>query len=132
MNQAPATPTVAIARELRRLGLKQGRGKDFTVTGFYRRSECIHTYVVTYGRHAERVIAKHADDIERRTSEAGWSFTVSVRYAPSGNPMRDVHNGVGERVRETPPAVPAAAAEELSADEPEPAVAPAHHVPLLG
>lgn len=119
--EPPKTPSIAIARELRRLGLKQGHGKDFAVTGFYRRGERDHTYVVSYGRHANRVIAEHADEIEQRTGEGPFPFTVSIRYASSGNPHTSVHNGLGERVRETPPAVPAAPAEEQPAEETGPA-----------
>jgi hypothetical protein len=107
---APAkTPTVAIARILRGLGLTQGRGgKDFRVCGEYRNGERQYTYVVVYSRHAEEVIAEHADEIEARADEAGFPFRVSVRYSTAGHPHTSVQNA-GSRVRETPPVEPAAA-----------------------
>ncbi|MFG3287299.1 hypothetical protein ACGF3G_00555 [Streptomyces sp. NPDC048179] len=103
---APAkTPTVAIARILRGLGLTQGRGgKDFSVTGFYVNGERRHTYVVAYSRHAEEVIAAHADEIEAAANAAGWCFYVSVRYSASGRVHTSVQNA-GARVREAQPAV---------------------------
>lgn len=119
-----STPTVAIARVLRRLGLVQGRGGDFRVTGDYRSNgERICTYVVTLTRHADETIAKHADDVERWVSEdGGWAFHVSVRYI-DGKPRPFVHvsNGPGERVRDEQP-VAAAALEEAA--QPEPAGEP--------
>ncbi|MET8746851.1 hypothetical protein [Streptomyces sp. NPDC004728] len=118
--QPARTPSVAIARALRRLGLVQGRGGDFSVTGFYRNGERDHTYVVLYSRHANEVCAAHADEIEQ-TAEAdgGWQFRVSVRYF-SDRPRVSIANA-GKRIRETPPA--AAAAPEEPA-QPEPASAP--------
>lgn len=121
-----STPTVAIARVLRSLGLVQGRGGDFRVTGEYRNGERICTYVLTLARHADETIAKHADDIERRVSEdGGWAFHVSVRYFDGKpRPWAHVSNGPGERIRETPPAAPAVPenpAQPEPAAEPEPA-----------
>ncbi|MFF6801092.1 hypothetical protein [Streptomyces sp. NPDC012616] len=117
-----ASPTVAIARVLRRLGLVQGRGGDFRVTGWYRNGERDHTYVVLYGHHAAEVCAAHADDIERAVqADGGWCFRVSVRYF-SERPTVSIANA-GERIRETPPAPPAALEEPAQpepADEPEP------------
>ncbi|MEH0579062.1 MULTISPECIES: hypothetical protein [Streptomyces] len=116
------SPTVAIARVLRRLGLVQGRGGDFRVTGEYRNGERICTYVVTLTRHADETIAQHADDVERWASEdGGWSFRVSVRYI-DGKPRPWVHvsNGAGERVRDQPP-IEAATEESV---QPEPAGEP--------
>ncbi|WP_406178048.1 hypothetical protein [Streptomyces canus] len=120
-----SSPTVAIARALRRLGLAQGRGGDFRVTGEYRNGERIRTYVVTLTRHADETIAKHADDIERWVSEdGGWAFRVSIRYVGGKpRPWVDISNGPGERVRETPPAAPAGLenpADPEPAGEPEP------------
>jgi hypothetical protein len=108
---APAkTPTVAIARILRGLGLTQGRGgKDFRVGGEYRNGERQYTYVVAYSRRAEEVIAAHADEIEARADEAGFSFRVSVRYSAGGRVHTSVQNA-GPRTRETPPAALAATA----------------------
>ncbi|MDQ0762031.1 hypothetical protein [Streptomyces canus] len=118
-----STPTVAIARVLRRLGLTQGRGGDFRVTGDYRNGERIGTFVVVSTRHGDEVIAERADDIERWVSEdGGWAFRVSVRYSSAGRPMTTVAN-YGSRVRETPPAAPAVLedpAQPEPAGEPEP------------
>ncbi|MGY3199756.1 DUF3560 domain-containing protein [Streptomyces sp. TE5632] len=107
------TPTIAIARALRRLDLSQGRGKDFRVEGEYKNGERVCTYVLVLTRHANEVVAAHADDIERWVGEdGGWSFTVNVRYSDKGHPHCTISNGAIERVREEPPAPPAA--------EPEP------------
>ncbi|MFB7574690.1 hypothetical protein [Streptomyces sp. NPDC056165] len=84
---APSSPTVAIARVLRDLGLTQGRGCDFRVTGEYRNGERIGTYVLPLTRHADEVIAEHADEIERLTAETGWAFRVLVRYPSGDRPM---------------------------------------------
>ncbi|MFJ3249110.1 DUF3560 domain-containing protein [Streptomyces sp. NPDC086782] len=108
VTKAATTPSIAIARALRRLGLTQGKGKDFRVEGQYRNGERISTYVLTLTQHADETIAAHADDIERWTSEdGGWAFTVSVRY-PDGKPrpFTTISNGPVERVREEPPAQP--------------------------
>ncbi|WP_019061733.1 hypothetical protein [Streptomyces prunicolor] len=118
--QSTATsPSVAIARALRRLGLDQGRGGDFRVTGEYRNGERICTYVVTLTQHADETIAEHADDVERWVSEdGGWAVRVSIRYCDDKpRPWVDVSNGPGERIRETPPAAPAVLEE---AAQPEP------------
>ncbi|MFE7214578.1 hypothetical protein ACFU93_32480 [Streptomyces sp. NPDC057611] len=132
---APSSPTVAIARVLRDLGLTQGRGCDFRVTGDYRNGERIGTYVLSLTRHADEVIAEHADEIERLSDETGWAFRVSVRYPNGARPMVTVAN-YGSRVRETPPApaateepeaapvVPAPAATEEAAPEPQPEAVP--------
>ncbi|MEH0410942.1 hypothetical protein [Streptomyces scabiei] len=130
-----ASPTVAVARALKRTGLEQGKGKDFQVTGRYRDGERKFTYVRVYGNQAAAVIAERADDIERWTSDAGFPFKVSVRYIGRHTLLVDVTNGPGERVREVPPAAeapaveepaepaaPAPAAAEEPAAEPEPAV----------
>ncbi|MGJ3558930.1 hypothetical protein ACR6C2_08095 [Streptomyces sp. INA 01156] len=106
-------PTTAIARALRRLDLAQGRGKDFRVEGEYKNGERVCTYVLVLTRHANEVVAAHADDIERWVGEdGGWSFTVNVRYSSKGHPHCTISNGAIERVREEPPAPPA--------DEPTP------------
>ncbi|MFF5668838.1 hypothetical protein ACFY8S_01660 [Streptomyces hygroscopicus] len=116
--QRPASsPTVAIARVLRHLGLVQGRRGDFRVTGFYRNGERDHTYVVLCSRHAEEVCAAHADEIEQAVeADGGWCFRVSVRYLNGSRPTVSIANA-GERIRE---AQPAAAALEVAA-QPEPA-----------
>uniref|UniRef100_UPI000AF5342E hypothetical protein n=1 Tax=Streptomyces scabiei TaxID=1930 RepID=UPI000AF5342E len=107
-----ASPTVAVARALKRTGLEQGKGKDFQVTGRYRDGERKFTYVRVYGNQAAAVIAERADDIERWTSDAGFPFKVSVRYIGRHTLLVDVTNGAGERVREVPPAAEAPAVEE--------------------
>ncbi|MFC8887546.1 hypothetical protein [Streptomyces cinereoruber] len=100
----PKTPTVAIARVLRALGLTQGRGCDFRIEGAYRNGERTGTYVLVLTRHADEVIAAHADDVERLTAEAGWAFRVSIRYlSATGRPTTSVAN-YGDRVRDEPPA----------------------------
>lgn len=113
------TPSIAIARALRRLGLTQGRGKDFRVEGRYNKSgERVATYVLTLNQHADETIAAHADDIERWAAEdGGWSFTVSVRYSDGKpRPFCTISNGAVERIRDEPPAQPT--------DEPAPAPQP--------
>ncbi|MFF4292130.1 hypothetical protein ACFY0N_00570 [Streptomyces vinaceus] len=97
---APKTPAVAIARALRGLGLTQGRGCDFRVTGDYRNGERVGTYVLVLTRHASEVIAEHADEIEAQTS-TGFPFRVSVRYFGTSRPVASVAN-YGDRIRETP------------------------------
>lgn len=96
------TPTVAIARVLRSLGLKQGA--DFRVTGFYRSGERIGTYVIVFNKAADETIAANADKIEEDVTKEGPGFTfrVSVRYH-KGRPFVDVKN-FGRRVREEAPA----------------------------
>lgn len=98
---AAKTPTVAIARVLRDLGLKQGQ--DFRVKGEYRRGERIGTYVVLYSKAAEERVSVQRDVIEQRTAAEGFPFNVSVYYSKTG--YRGVHvANFGTRVRETGPA----------------------------
>jgi hypothetical protein len=99
------TPTTAVARALRDLGLKQGKGKDFRVAGHYQRGERRSTYVVVLNTAAEQTIADNADLIEHRTEIQGYPFTVSVEYSPAGRPMTTVSNDRITRVREQPPAI---------------------------
>ncbi|MFD5570422.1 hypothetical protein [Streptomyces cadmiisoli] len=101
MSPIPTTPTVAIARELRRLGLKQGTSGDFTVTGQYRNGERQFTYVTLLSKDAERVVVEHADGIEERTAGGPFPFTVSVHYV-GDLPFVNIHNGPAKRVRELP------------------------------
>ncbi|MCX4458545.1 DUF3560 domain-containing protein [Streptomyces sp. NBC_01728] len=112
------TPSIAIARALRRLGLAQGKGKDFKVEGEYNKAgERVATYVLTLTGHADETVAARADDIERWASEdGGWSFTVNVRYSDKDRPHCTISNGAVERVREEPPAPPA----DEAAPEPQP------------
>ncbi|MEU6595522.1 hypothetical protein ABZ923_41080 [Streptomyces sp. NPDC046881] len=113
-NTAPSSPTVAIARVLRGLGLTQGRGCDFRVTGDYRNGERVGTFVLVLGRHAEEVVAANADEIERLSDETGFPFRVSVRYFNGKpRPVTSIAN-YGSRVRDTPPA-------SADTDEPAPA-----------
>ncbi|MGW4731798.1 hypothetical protein ACWEQC_21990 [Streptomyces shenzhenensis] len=120
---AAVRPASAIGRALRRIGLVQGRGGDFSVTGYYRNGERDHTYVVLYSRHANEVCAARADEIEQATdADGGWYFRVSVRYS-NGRARVSIANA-GERVRETPPAGTVAPEEPAQSDTaPEPAPA---------
>ncbi|MFI9026340.1 hypothetical protein [Streptomyces sp. NPDC053560] len=123
----PSTPTVAIARILRDLGLVQGRGCDFRVVGDYRNGERIGTYVLPLSRRADATIADRADDIERLAAEGPYPFRVSVRYTDGDRPMASVAN-YGSRVRETP-----SGGEPSTTPEPEPApVEPAPDSPGAG
>ncbi|MFE7933395.1 DUF6884 domain-containing protein [Streptomyces sp. NPDC057456] len=120
----PATPTVAIARTLRRLGLEQGHGKDFRVEGAYRNGVRLHTFVLLLTRHAEEVVAANADRIEEAPELGGYAFTVSVRYF-NGRAVPSVRNGACDRIREEAPvaASPVAATganEATEATEPSP------------
>ncbi|MGW1989615.1 hypothetical protein [Embleya sp. NPDC001921] len=102
----PKSPTVAIARILRdHLGLTQGRGGDFRVRGEYNSAgERLYTYVVTYTREVDELIATHADDIERWSKDGPFPFRVSVTYVGDNpRPWTEIANG-GKRVRHTPPA----------------------------
>ncbi|KUN37718.1 hypothetical protein AQJ30_15655 [Streptomyces longwoodensis] len=117
----------AIARILRGLGLTQGRGRDFRVTGDYQNGERIGTFVVVLTAHADEVIAEHADEIEHLSDEAGYPYRVSVRYDKKERPMTTVAN-YGGRVREVPPAA-AAALEEPAKPEPAPAGTPPTPLP---
>ncbi|MER6559750.1 hypothetical protein ABT300_18850 [Streptomyces sp. NPDC001027] len=116
---AAAPHSASIARILRGLGLTQGKGCDFRVTGDYRNGERIGTFVLVLTRHANEVIAEHADEIERLSDEAGWVFRVSVRYHDRKRPTVSVAN-YGSRVREEPPA----SADALEAAEPAEEAAP--------
>ncbi|ALO79353.1 hypothetical protein [Streptomyces phage phiSAJS1] len=96
------TPTVAIARVLRNLGLKQG--EDFRVKGEYRGRgldrERVGTYVVVYSRAGEQLVADNADRIEAATLEdGGYAFRVSIHRTPSGGFWTHIAN-FGQRVRE--------------------------------
>jgi hypothetical protein len=129
MTKAPATPVHAVARELRRLGLKQGRGGDFRVVGHYVRNERQHTYVITLTRHADETIAANADLIERWLDEGPFPFRVDVSYPGGGTrPICSVRNGGGPRIRQTP--APAAAPVEEAPAAPAPAPAPAAPAPV--
>lgn len=102
----PDSPSAALARTLKRLGLVQGKGRDFRVTGRYNRhGERLATYALVLNRRAENLIAEHADRIETELALTSFPFRVSVRYTNS-RPWTDVSNGPGERVRETAPPPP--------------------------
>ncbi|MFF4796357.1 hypothetical protein ACFY2M_43570 [Streptomyces sp. NPDC001276] len=111
---APSFSTVVIARVRRGLGLTQGRGGDFRGTGEYRAGERIGTYVLPLSRHADEVIAEHADEIERLADETGYAFSVSVRYLNGDRLMTNY----GSRLRQTSPA-PAARARAPAEPAPE-------------
>lgn len=108
-NNRPAakTPTVAIARVLRDLGLKQG--VDFRVKGAYRNGERIGTYVDLYGAEARQLVAGSADEIEELVEEqSGFAFHVSLTYSTAGNPFPIIANH-GPRVRYPAPGLDAVA-----------------------
>jgi hypothetical protein len=108
---AAKTPTTAITRALRSVGLTPG--KDFRVTGQRENGERKYTFAYVLTLDAGRVIAEHADEIERVSAAAGFPFTVSVRYF-GGNcadrPSVSVDNSGRSRVREEKPAPQAAPA----------------------
>ncbi|WP_157247870.1 hypothetical protein [Nonomuraea typhae] len=97
---APAkTPTIAIARALRSIGLVQGR--DFKVEGVYRRctaygeriKERTGTQVSLFGTHAERVVWERAEEIERYTQAEGYTFGVrSIAVTAGGHRILAVGN----------------------------------------
>lgn len=94
------TPTVAIARVLRGLGLKQGL--DFTVRGSYINGERIGTTAHLFSQHVRTLVADHADEIEAAVQlDGGFVFNVSIRYYDS-RPWPTVAN-YGARNRETAP-----------------------------
>lgn len=112
MATAARTPSVAIARTLRELGLKQG--EDFRIKGQYRgrgaERERVATYVAVLTPKAEQIISDHADHIERVTeTESGFVFLVSVHYTAGGRMWTWVSNS-GPRVRDERPAATADAA----------------------
>lgn len=98
----PRTPSVAVARVLRDLGLTQGPGKDFRVEGAYRGGERVGTWVSALTRHADETIAARADEIERRLAVGPFPFRVSVYYEGKPRPHTIIANH-GERVRQEPP-----------------------------
>lgn len=103
--QQPAkTPTVAIARVLRGLGLKQGT--DFRVKGQYRGTganrERIGTYVAVSTAHADQLIADHADQIEELSAASGCPFRVSIHYTAGVHRWTWIAN-YGQRTRDAAP-----------------------------
>ncbi|MFG2404237.1 DUF6884 domain-containing protein [Streptomyces brevispora] len=111
--EPPRTPAVAIARELRSLGLGQGAGKDFRIEGHYVNGERRYTHALLLSRRAHEVIAANADLIEQRTEAGPFPFLVSLRDL-DGRMVASVANG-GPRYRD---ALPAPAAEEAAPIEP--------------
>lgn len=96
------TPTVAIARVLRSLGLEQG--KDFRVRGQYQGTganrERIGTYVGIYSAAAEQTVADNADRIEELVKQdGGFAFRVSIHRTASGRVWTWIAN-FGKRTRE--------------------------------
>lgn len=72
-----ARPGTAITRALRELGLINRRPyRDFSITGVYSRGERDCTLAVIYNRHAQAIVLEHADIVERRCRELGWSVRV--------------------------------------------------------
>ena len=98
MKNRPAakSPSTAVARTLRDLGLQQGT--DFQVKGDYARGERFGTRVALIGRNATQVVLDHADDIESMTSAEGFPFYVSIYRVVSGSDWAWISNsGVRER-----------------------------------
>lgn len=112
----PRTPTVALARELRRLGLVQG--KDFRVAGHYVAEERRFTYADLLNADARQAVADNADALEAALAAGPFPFTVTVRYFDTPRPWPTVSNSLGERIRDERPA-----AEELPTVEEAPAPA---------
>jgi hypothetical protein len=98
------TPTVAIGRILRGLGLKQGH--DFRVRGQYQGRgadrERIGTYVVVLSKQADQTVADRADEIEQLSADAGHSFRVSIHFTTGGRMWTWVAN-YGQRTRDAAP-----------------------------
>ncbi|MGX1897102.1 hypothetical protein ACWIHQ_26985 [Streptomyces anulatus] len=112
---APKTPATAIARELRRLGLRQGPGKDFRVLGHTVNGERDHTYVELLNADARQIVADRADDLEAWSAASPFPFTVSVRYFETARPWPAIRNGAHERIRDEKP-TEETATEELVED----------------
>lgn len=96
------TPTVAIARVLRSLGLEQG--KDFRVRGQYQGTganrERIGTYVAVYTNAADQVVADNADRIEELVKQDGsFAFRVSIHSTTNGRVWTWIAN-FGSRTRD--------------------------------
>lgn len=128
---APAkTPTIAIARILRGLGLKQGT--DFRVSGEYRGTganrERVGTRVTNLNSRANQVIADNADQIEQSATATGFPFHVSIYRAPGGYMWVRVAN-YGERVRQSHFLDTDADRERLGLDVPEVATSAAGDTP---
>lgn len=86
-----ATPGQAMIKALTEVGLNNRRPyRDFSVRGVYERGERLYTYVCLYGRHAQATILEHANEIEDRCRELGW--TVRVRTTRPVAYDSKVHN----------------------------------------
>lgn len=122
------TPTTAIIRALKEIGLTHGSGTerpDFAIQGRYHTSGGIKerrsTYVVLYSREARELVAANADRIEELVdADGGWSVTVSVYYSDSGQAHPHLSTGRSDRVRQQPPATTdqAPAVAQLDTDTP--------------
>ncbi|MEV3895342.1 hypothetical protein [Streptomyces anulatus] len=121
---APKTPAVAVARELRRIGLEQGPAKDFRVTGHMVDGERDHTFVMLLTAEARQTVADRADDLEAALAAGPFPFKVSVRYLGSDRPMPSIHNGREERIRDEKPADAPAVDTDTPADAPAVETAP--------
>lgn len=122
---APRTPAVAVARELRRIGLEQGKGKDFRVLGHKVDGERDHTYVELLNADARQLVAERADDLEAWLASGPFPFTVSVRYYDSPRPWPSIRNGATERIRDEQPAAEEAPVEEVATAAVDTPAAPA-------
>lgn len=95
------SPSTAIARVLRDLGLKQGA--DFRVRGQYANGERTGTYVAVMTKEADQVVADHADQIEEAVQlDGGFTFRVSIHFTAGGRRWTWVAN-YGERTRDAAP-----------------------------
>lgn len=105
--QTAKTPTVAIARVLKGLGLIQGQ--DFRIKAKYKGTgasrQRIGTHVAVLSKDADQVIADNADHIEEAVQlDGGWEFRVhvSIHYTAGGRMWTWVAN-YGSRIRDNAP-----------------------------
>ncbi|MFI6495979.1 hypothetical protein [Nonomuraea typhae] len=127
------TPSTAIARVLRALGLTQGQ--DFSLYGLYndvtkngvRTRERYATAVSLRTPKAESAVWEHAEKIEQGTHAEGWGFVIRLRKTDKDNMYSFVSNFGTSNVAEVRAASQAiaAAAQGLDEDLPtEPPTAP--------
>ena len=86
----PRTPSVAVARVLRDLGLTQGPGKDFRVDGEYRGGERIGTWVLVLTRHADETTppAPTTSKPASRTARSPSTYRCTTRASPPAHDHR--------------------------------------------
>lgn len=112
------TPTVAIARALRSVGLKQG--DDFRVKGEYAAGMRVGTVAVIRSAKANQTVADNADLIEQRTADEGFHVNVSIHFSPGGSVWVWVSN-IGERTRQTHFLSPIGRTTNTATEAPQPA-----------